>query len=45
MAGQFAKPRTEPLETRDGVSLPSYRGDNINGDDFTASARVPDPQV
>lgn len=43
MAGQFAKPRSEPLETRDGVSLPSYRGDNVNEDSFTTDAREPDP--
>ena len=44
MAGQFAKPRSAPDETIDGVTLPSYRGDNINGMEFTAAARVPDPQ-
>ena len=44
MAGQFAKPRSAPDETIDGVTLPSYRGDNINGMDFTKEARVPDPQ-
>jgi 3-deoxy-7-phosphoheptulonate synthase len=44
IAGQFAKPRSEPTETRDGVTLPSYRGDNINGMDFTPEARAPDPQ-
>ena len=43
MAGQFAKPRSSDAETIDGVSLPSYRGDNINGPAFTAAARVPDP--
>jgi 3-deoxy-7-phosphoheptulonate synthase len=43
MAGQFAKPRSEATETRDGVTLPSYRGDNINGMEFTPEARVPDP--
>lgn len=43
IAGQFAKPRSDDLETRDGVSLPSYRGDIINGLDFTSEARVPDP--
>lgn len=43
MAGQFAKPRSEPKETRGGVSLPSYRGDNVNEDSFTEPARVPDP--
>src|SRR5262244_1067493 len=44
MAGQFAKPRSAPTETIEGVELPSYRGDNINGIEFTASARVPDPE-
>lgn len=44
MAGQFAKPRSAPTETIGGVELPSYRGDIINGFDFTAEARVPDPQ-
>jgi len=44
MAGQFAKPRSEDLETINGVTLPSYRGDNINGCDFTEAARRPDPQ-
>ncbi len=44
MAGQFAKPRSEDLETIDGVSLPSYRGDNINSCEFTPEARRPDPQ-
>ncbi len=43
MAGQFAKPRSAPTETVDGVELPSYRGDIINGFDFTSDARVPDP--
>ena len=43
MAGQFAKPRSADTETFDGVELPSYRGDIINGIDFTAEARVPDP--
>ncbi|MDE3120280.1 MAG: 3-deoxy-7-phosphoheptulonate synthase class II [Paracoccaceae bacterium] len=43
MAGQFAKPRSAPMETVGGVELPSYRGDIINGFDFTAEARVPDP--
>ena len=43
MAGQFAKPRSAPTEVVDGVELPSYRGDIINGFDFTAQARVPDP--
>ncbi|HTT81584.1 MAG TPA: 3-deoxy-7-phosphoheptulonate synthase class II [Stellaceae bacterium] len=44
MAGQFAKPRSSETETQDGVSLPSYRGDIINGLDFDAGAREPDPQ-
>ncbi len=44
MAGQFAKPRSAATETIGGVELPSYRGDIINGFDFTAGARVPDPQ-
>ncbi|MBF9033785.1 3-deoxy-7-phosphoheptulonate synthase class II [Rhodobacterales bacterium HKCCE2091] len=44
MAGQFAKPRSAPTETVNGVELPSYRGDIINELDFTAEARIPDPQ-
>ncbi|MBS3797575.1 MULTISPECIES: class II 3-deoxy-7-phosphoheptulonate synthase [unclassified Pseudoalteromonas] len=44
MAGQFAKPRSSDVETIDGVSLPSYRGDIINSYEFTEQARVPDPQ-
>ena len=44
MAGQFAKPRSADTETIDGVELPSYRGDIINGIEFTAEARVPDPE-
>ncbi len=44
VAGQFAKPRSAPNETVNGVELPSYRGDIINGFDFTAADRVPDPQ-
>jgi 3-deoxy-7-phosphoheptulonate synthase len=43
IAGQFAKPRSEDFETKDGVSLPSYRGDNINSIEFDATGRVPDP--
>ena len=43
MAGQFAKPRSAPTETKDGVELPSYRGDIINDIAFTEGARVPDP--
>lgn len=44
MGGQFAKPRSVPTETRDGVTLPAYCGDMINGPDFTALARTPDPE-
>jgi len=44
MAGQFAKPRSSDTETLDGVALPSYRGDIINGPEFEAEARVPDPR-
>ncbi|WP_246701411.1 3-deoxy-7-phosphoheptulonate synthase, partial [Rhodopseudomonas sp. BR0C11] len=44
IAGQFAKPRSAPVEKRDGVELPSYRGDIINDVAFTEEARVPDPR-
>src|SRR6476619_3556941 len=44
IAGQFAKPRTSPVEKRGGVELPAYRGDIINGTEFTAEARTPDPR-
>ena len=44
IAGQYAKPRSSPVETIDGQTLPSYRGDNINGMEFDAAARMPDPQ-
>src|SRR5579871_6311190 len=44
IAGQFAKPRTSPTEKRNGVELPAYRGDIVNGTDFTAEARLPDPR-
>ena len=44
MAGQFAKPRSDDNETKDGVTLPSYRGDIINGFEFSPAARIPDPQ-
>jgi 3-deoxy-7-phosphoheptulonate synthase len=44
IAGQFGKPRSEQTETQNGVTLPSYRGDNINGMEFTPEARVPDPE-
>ncbi len=43
MAGQYAKPRSADNETQDGETLPSYRGDLINGAAFTREARVPDP--
>ncbi len=43
MAGQFAKPRSGDTETRDGVTLPSYRGDAVNGYEFTEASRTPDP--
>jgi 3-deoxy-7-phosphoheptulonate synthase len=43
MAGQFAKPRSSDTETIGGVSLPSYRGDIVNGPEFSAQARIPDP--
>ncbi len=44
MAGQFAKPRSKPVEVRDGVTLPSYRGDAVNGAEFTPEARRSDPR-
>jgi 3-deoxy-7-phosphoheptulonate synthase len=44
LAGQFAKPRSSGTETRDGTALPAYRGDAVNGLEFTAEARTPDPQ-
>jgi 3-deoxy-7-phosphoheptulonate synthase len=44
LAGQFTKPRSEPTETIDGVVLPSYRGDMVNGLAFDAAQRVPDPE-
>ncbi len=43
IAGQFAKPRSDDNETRDGLTLPSYRGDIINGEEFTKAERTPDP--
>jgi 3-deoxy-7-phosphoheptulonate synthase len=43
MAGQFAKPRSSDTETVDGLTLPSYRGDIINGPEFTRESRIPDP--
>ncbi len=44
VAGQFAKPRSSPTEKQGAVELPSYRGDIINGPEFTAEARIPDPR-
>ena len=44
MAGQFAKPRSAPTETQNGVELPSYRGDIINKLDFSPEARIPNPE-
>ena len=44
LAGQFAKPRSRPTELREGVELPAYRGDAVNGFEFTAAARAHDPQ-
>lgn len=44
IAGQFAKPRSSPNETQDGVELPSYRGDIVNGIDFDEASRTPDPR-
>lgn len=44
IAGQFAKPRSSDLEEIDGVTLPSYRGDIINGIEFNEEARIPDPK-
>ena len=43
-AGQYAKPRSTDTETRDGLTLPSYRGDLVNQPEFTAAARIPDPR-
>jgi 3-deoxy-7-phosphoheptulonate synthase len=43
IAGQYAKPRTRATEVRDGVALPAYRGDAVNGVAFTAEQRTPDP--
>ena len=45
IAGQYAKPRSANTETRDGVELPSYRGDIVNRSGFTESDRRPDPQL
>src|ERR1700732_5164231 len=44
VAGQFAKPRSSPTEKRGGLELPVYRGDIINGTEFTPEARIPDPR-
>jgi 3-deoxy-7-phosphoheptulonate synthase len=44
VAGQFAKPRSSDIEKKDGRELPSYRGDIINGPEFSADARIPDPR-
>lgn len=44
MAGQFAKPRSSDIETREGVELPAYRGDAVNGYDFTLESRTADPR-
>lgn len=44
IAGQFAKPRSSDIEKRDGLELPSYRGDIINGIEFDEASRIPDPQ-
>jgi len=44
MAGQFAKPRSNDNETRDGVTLPAYRGDAVNDLEFTEAARTPNPE-
>ena len=44
IAGQFAKPRTSPVEKRGAVELPVYRGDIVNGTEFTGEARIPDPR-
>jgi 3-deoxy-7-phosphoheptulonate synthase len=45
MAGQYAKPRSADTETRNGVTLPSYRGDNVNRPEFTAEARAANPEL
>ncbi len=44
MAGQYGKPRSSDTEERDGLALPSYRGDAVNGLEFTAASRTPDPR-
>src|SRR5512139_694998 len=45
MAGQYAKPRSADTETKNGVTLPSFRGDLVNRPEFTAEAREPDPEL
>lgn len=45
IAGQYAKPRSSDFETLDGVTLPSYRGDLVNGTDFNAASRIPNPKL
>ncbi len=44
IAGQFTKPRSSPDETRDGVTLPAFVGESVNGFDFTPASRIPDPE-
>jgi 3-deoxy-7-phosphoheptulonate synthase len=44
IAGQYSKPRSKNTETRDGVTLPVYRGDSVNGFEFTPESRIPDPE-
>ena len=44
LAGQFAKPRSSPVEKKDGIELPSYLGDMINGIEFDKKSRIPDPE-
>ena len=44
VAGQFAKPRSAPTERQNGIELPSYRGDIVNGPDFSPESRIPDPR-
>jgi len=44
IAGQFAKPRSSPIETRNGISLPSFRGYSVNAPNFAEQARTPDPE-
>ncbi len=45
MAGQYAKPRSADTETREGITLPSFRGDLVNRSAFTPDDRIPDPQM